>query len=104
MKKILFIGDISGKPGREAVKKVLPPLKNEVSPDVVIANGENSAGGMGINGKKYKELIECGIDIITTGNHIWHNKEFIKEIENCPNLVRPANYPPGAPGCDKIIF
>lgn len=104
MKKILFIGDISGKPGRETVKRLLNSLKSERSIDVVIANGENSAGGMGISEKKYRELIDCGVDIITGGNHIWHNREFVKEIVHCPNLVRPGNYPPGAPGLDKVIY
>lgn len=103
MKKILFIGDIVGKPGRLSVKEMIPSLKEKYSPDLVIANGENSAGGMGISEKKYKELIDAGIDLITGGNHIWHNREFIKEIANCKKIVRPANYPPGAPGLDRVI-
>lgn len=104
MKKILFIGDISGKSGRETVKRILLSIKKEHSIDIVIANGENSAGGMGISEKKYRELIDCGIDIITGGNHVWHNREFIKEIVHCPNLVRPANFPPGAPGLDRVLY
>jgi len=103
MKKVLFIGDIFGKPGRSCLKRVLPELKKELSPDVIIANGENIAGGMGISEKKYRELIEAGIDAVTLGNHVWHNKEFLSEIQNCPMVVRPANFPPGTPGKDKII-
>lgn len=103
MKKILFIGDIVGRGGREAVKKILPSLKEKYSPDITVANGENSAGGAGINEKKYKELVENGIDVITLGNHVWNNREFIKEIVNCKNAVRPANYPEGAPGKGWIV-
>lgn len=103
MTKILFIGDIVGKPGRETVKKLLPSLKQEFSPDVIIANGENAAGGMGINTKKYQELIDSGIEIVTLGNHVWHNKDFTSEISACKNIVRPANYPPGTPGPDRVV-
>ncbi len=101
--KLLFIGDIVGKPGRETVKKLLPQLKQEYMPDIIAANGENSAGGMGINEKKYKELIEYGIDVVTLGNHVWHNRDFAKEISKCEKLVRPANYPPGVPGTGMVI-
>lgn len=104
MTKILFIGDIVGKPGRETVKKLLPSLKQEFAPDIIIANGENAAGGMGINAKKYHELIESGIEIVTLGNHVWHNKDFTNEISSCQNIVRPANYPPGTPGPDRVIY
>ncbi|MCX5749648.1 MAG: TIGR00282 family metallophosphoesterase [Candidatus Saganbacteria bacterium] len=104
MTKILFIGDIIGKPGRETVKKLLPSLKEEFSADLIIANGENAAGGMGINAKKYQELIDSGIEIVTLGNHAWHNKDFTREISECRNIVRPANYPPGTPGNGRIIY
>lgn len=103
MKKILFIGDVFGKPGRLCLKKVLPELKKELSPDVIIANGENIASGMGINEKKYLELLETGIDALTLGNHSWHNKEFLKEIDRCTHVIRPGNYPPGTPGAEKLI-
>lgn len=103
MKKILFIGDVFGKPGRTCVKKVLPELKKELCPDITVANGENIASGMGINEKKYLELIEAGIDAVTLGNHSWHNKEFLKEIERCTKIVRPGNYPPGTPGAEKLV-
>jgi len=103
MTKILFIGDIVGKPGRETVKKLLPSLKEEFTPDLIMANGENAAGGMGINAKKYQELIGSGIEIVTLGNHVWHNKDFINEIASCQNIVRPANYPPGTPGPEIVV-
>lgn len=102
--KILFIGDIVGRPGRTILKGILPGLKKEFSPDVVIANGENSAAGVGITKKVYDELLNCGIDVITMGNHIWDRKEFMNDIASCPNLVRPANYPDGVPGPGYGIF
>lgn len=102
--KILFIGDIIGRPGRIITRKLLPELREEFSPDVVIANGENSAGGVGISKKVYDELMEMGIDVITMGNHIWDRKEFIPDISSCPNLVRPANYPDGVPGKGYDVF
>ena len=104
MKKILFIGDINGKPGRDTARELIPSLKAELKPDVIIANGENCAGGMGINKKKYDELIEMGIDIVTGGNHVWHCKTFSSEIASCPNFVRPANYPPGVPGSGSLVY
>ncbi|MFA5097820.1 MAG: TIGR00282 family metallophosphoesterase [Candidatus Margulisiibacteriota bacterium] len=103
MKKIIFIGDINGRPGRETVKKLLPSVRSQYCPDLVIANGENCAGGMGINKKKYDELTSLGIDVVTGGNHVWHCKNFASEIDSCPAFVRPANYPPGAPGRGSLI-
>jgi len=102
--RILFIGDIIGRPGRSLTKKLLPELKKEFTPDIIIANGENSAAGFGITGKVYKELVEMGIDIVTMGNHIWDRKDFLPEIPSCTNLVRPANYPDGVPGIGHKIF
>lgn len=101
---ILFIGDIVGKLGRQLTKELLPELKKELAADLVIANGENAAHGVGITLKIYDELMEMGIDVLTMGNHIWDNKEFIKDVDKCPNLVRPANYPPMVPGKDHIII
>lgn len=102
--KILFIGDIVGRPGRSIVRSLLPKLKEEFSLDVVIANGENSAAGVGITKKVYDELMNMGIDVLTMGNHIWDRKEFIPDITSCPNIVRPANYPEGVPGKGYDIF
>lgn len=101
---ILFIGDIVGRYGREITKKLLPELKKEFKPDLTITNGENSAAGYGITTKVYNELTEAGIDAITMGNHMWDKREVIKEIENLPNMIRPANYPKDTPGKDHIIL
>lgn len=102
--KILFIGDIVGRPGRAIVRDQLPKLREEFSPDVVIANGENSAGGVGISKKVYDELMDLGVNVITMGNHIWDRREFLPDISSCPNLIRPANYPEGVPGKGHDVF
>ncbi len=102
--KVLFIGDIIGKLGRQVCLEVLPEIKKKFSPDVIIANGENSAHGYGITEKVYNELIEMGIDAVTMGNHVWDKKELIKSIDNLPLVLRPANYPPGTPGKDHLII
>lgn len=96
--KILFIGDIVGKPGRKAIKMWLPQLKKECEPDLVIANGENAAGGFGLTKEVYQELLDLGIDVLTSGNHIWDKKEFVKEMDSFERILRPANYPEGVPG------
>lgn len=101
--KILFIGDIIGKPGRKIVKRLLSELKQEHSPDFILANGENLAHGSGITRSTYDEMVFAGIDAFTSGNHIWEKKEFIKEIDFCDRIVRPANYPPEVPGRDYLI-
>lgn len=102
--KILFIGDIVGSAGRQTVEEVLFSLKEKEKFDLVVANGENAAGGMGITEKIYNELINLGIQVITSGNHIWHHAEILKTIDQCPFLLRPANYPPGVPGQGSLIF
>lgn len=96
---VLFIGDIVGKLGRKTVASVLPALRHDRAIDVVIANGENTAAGRGLTPKTAEELFRSGIDIITSGNHIWENRE-VYEILDDPSvpLVRPLNYPPGTPG------
>lgn len=96
--KILFIGDIVGKGGRRAVAEILPKLVLDEGIDFVIANGENAAGGMGITPEKAKQLFEMGVDVITSGNHIWKKKEIIPFLDQEARLLRPANYPPGVPG------
>jgi metallophosphoesterase (TIGR00282 family) len=101
--KILFIGDIIGKLGREVCRKVLPELKKKLSPDLVIANGENAAHGYGITEKVYKELVEMGIGAVTMGNHMWDKRELARDIDKLPLVVRPANYPPQVPGRDHLI-
>ena len=96
--KILAIGDIIGKPGRDAVKVLLPELKKEYSPDLIIANGENTAGGIGITGAIADELFSSGIDVITSGNHVWAQKDIQSYLDGPKAVIRPLNYPPGAPG------
>ncbi|MFH1564491.1 MAG: TIGR00282 family metallophosphoesterase [bacterium] len=97
--KVLFIGDIVGRIGREATVKILLGLKEEYNPDIIITNGENLAHGKGISEKIIKEMMCVGIDVFTSGNHIWQNKDVypILETQNSP-LIRPANYPPMVPG------
>ncbi len=102
--KFLIIGDVIGRPGRKALKVFLPKLKEELCYDVVIANVENSAGGFGITKKVYKELKEIGVDVMTSGNHIWDKKEVFEFIDSTPDLLRPANYPTGAPGKGYGIY
>jgi len=95
---ILCIGDIVGKPGREAVAKIVPELVEEFDLELVIANAENSAGGAGIIQKVAQELFSCGCDVLTTGDHIWDKKDVIDYLEQTPALLRPANFPADAPG------
>ena len=102
--KVLFIGDIIGKLGRQVCLQVLPDLKQLYAPDLIIANGENSAHGYGITEKIYKEMLEMGVDVLTMGNHMWDKRELAKNIDNYPTVVRPANYPPGVPGQDHLII
>jgi len=96
--RILFIGDIVGNPGRKAARKELARLRSSLSPSLVIANGENAAGGFGITGEVAGELFGMGIDLITTGNHVWDKREVLEYIEREERLLRPLNYPPGVPG------
>lgn len=96
--KILFIGDIVGSPGRKAVHKYLPLLKEKYNADFVIANGENAAAGKGITRKIYKNFLEWGIHVITMGNHTWNKKEIFDFIDEADRMIRPANFPPGTPG------
>jgi 2',3'-cyclic-nucleotide 2'-phosphodiesterase len=95
--RILMIGDIIGKPGRQAVRALLPELRREYDIDLVIANGENTAGGFGITLETAYELLDCGVDVLTSGNHIWDQKEIIPHMDEGIPLIRPANYP-DAPG------
>src|SRR5882672_10672559 len=96
--RILFVADVVGSPGREAVKAILPGLKKELHPHLTVLNGENSAGGFGLTAKLAAELKSYGADVITTGNHVFAQKEFLPELPNLERVLRPANYPPKAPG------
>ncbi len=102
---ILFLGDVIGKPGRVVVKELLPKVVGDYSPDVVIANGENLAGGFGITEAIYEEMLALNIDVITTGNHVWDRKEALELFGGGPaDIVRPANYPEGTPGSGWTLF
>ena len=102
--KIIFIGDIIGKPGRMAVESLLQRLKDRYNPEFIIANGENAAHGMGITPEIADSLLGMGIDVLTTGNHIWDQKTVIPYIGRQPRLLRPANYPQLAPGKGYGVF
>jgi len=93
--RLLMIGDIVGRPGRRAVKQNLPDLMGDKKIDLVIANGENSAGGNGITREVAREILSCGVDVITMGNHVWNQKESYTYIEKENRIIRPGNYPPG---------
>lgn len=98
--KILFIGDIFGQPGRRILKEVLPEVVEEYSPELILANGENAAAGFGITPPLVEELLDLGIAVLTSGNHIWDKKEIIPYLAEHEDgrLLRPANYPSPAPG------
>lgn len=101
--RVLFIGDVVGKPGRKALKMWLPELRVRYAPDLVIANGENAAGGFGLTKDVYHELLDLGVDVLTSGNHIWDKKEFVKEMDSFDRVLRPANFPEGVPGRGWMI-
>ncbi|MCE5193983.1 MAG: TIGR00282 family metallophosphoesterase [Nitrospiraceae bacterium] len=101
--KILFIGDIVGKVGRVTLKGLLPNLVDRYKIDVVIANGENAAGGFGITEQTAEELFNYGVHVITTGNHIWDKKESLTYITKENRVIRPVNYPPGVPGYGSFV-
>lgn len=96
--KILMIGDVMGRTGRDCLRDLLPKIRENYEIDLVIANGENAAGGKGITRKVSHELFSYGVDILTSGNHVWDNKEIYDFIDREERIIRPANYPPGTPG------
>lgn len=100
--RVLFIGDVVGSPGRRAISAIVPGLRRELGLDVVIANGENAAAGRGLTTRTAKEMFSGGVDIISSGNHIWDQKEIIEELDSGAPIARPANYPPGSPGRGMI--
>jgi len=93
-----MIGDVVGRPGRRAVERFLPGLCHDYNLDLIIANGENSAGGIGITADTARELCACGVDVITTGNHVWAKKEIAEHLDGELPIIRPLNFPPGLPG------
>src|SRR5215469_9064930 len=102
--KLLFIGDIVGQPGRRAVKELLPKLREQHRVDFVIANGENSAGGSGITPKTAEEIFSAGVDVITSGDHLWDQKEVMELLANEKRFLRPLNYSPGTVGQGSGVF
>lgn len=102
--RILFIGDVVGKLGRQMIHQYLPQLKTKYRPQVTIVNAENAAHGRGITEEQYKELLQSGVDVITMGNHTWDNRNIFTFIDDAKRLVRPANYPNGAPGTGMVML
>ncbi|HMA79883.1 MAG TPA: TIGR00282 family metallophosphoesterase [Candidatus Binatia bacterium] len=96
--RILILGDVMGRPGRRAVRDIVPSLIQREEIDLVVANAENAAGGMGVDFKSAKELLSAGIEVMTSGNHIWKKKEIYSFLDDQDSLLRPANFPAGAPG------
>ena len=100
---VLILGDIYGRPGRKIVAQHLPMLRDKYRPELIIANGENAAGGFGLTRKVAEELFALGIDVLTSGNHIWDQREMYAHIVSEPRILRPANYPPLVPGSSVYI-
>ena len=104
MLNLLFIGDVFGSPGRWCVKELVPALKERLALDLIVANGENAAGGIGLTGKLARELLDYGVDAVTTGNHVWKHADLIPVLKGDSRVLRPANYPPDAPGSGYVIL
>ncbi len=102
--KLLFIGDIVGEAGRSIIVRFLPALRKKHSIDVVVANGENMAGGFGITESTFREMSQAGVDILSGGNHTFDKREGVPVLEDEPYALRPANYPPGTPGKGAILY
>jgi hypothetical protein len=100
---ILAIGDIIGKPGRRAINSLLPGLRAEYKLDLVIANAENTAGGFGLTSATARELLDTGVDVLTSGNHIWAQKEILPYLDGEMPILRPLNYPPSVPGRGYLV-
>jgi len=100
---ILAIGDVIGRPGRRAIQELLPSLRQQYGLDLVVANAENAAGGLGVTSATAGELLDAGVDVLTSGNHIWAQKEIIPYLDGEMPILRPLNYPPGLPGKGYIV-
>ncbi len=101
--RILFVGDVVGRPGRDAVAAILPKLRDELRIDFAIVNGENAAGGAGLTAEIARELQSAGADVITTGNHVWDQRQFMHEIEGLDFVLRPINLPANNPGRGSLV-
>ena len=102
--RTLMIGDVIGRPGRTAVSSLLPGLRDELNIDLVVANGENAAGGFGLTLDTADELLAAGVDVITSGNHIWDQREIVPHLDEDIPVLRPLNYPPAAPGRGHVVI
>ena len=102
--KILVLGDVVGKPGRKAIADIVPLLRAEHNPEIVIANAENAAGGFGLTPEMAGQLLNVGVDVLTLGNHAWSKKEITEYLTIEPRVLRPANFPPGLPGRGFGVF
>jgi metallophosphoesterase (TIGR00282 family) len=96
--RVLFIGDVVGSPGRKGLRETMPALREEHAPDLIVVNGENSAGGMGITERTANDIFDTGAGVITTGNHVYRHRDAYEFLEREQRVVRPANYPQGNPG------
>jgi metallophosphoesterase (TIGR00282 family) len=101
--RVLFVGDVVGGPGRRALTSALPRLRERLGPDLVIANGENAAGGVGITERTAADIYAAGVDVITTGNHVYRHRDAYEFLDREERIVRPANYPRGNPGRGSAI-
>jgi len=101
---VLAVGDVIGKPGRQACSQLLPELRERYCPGLVIVNAENAAGGIGVTPDTAQELLRAGADVLTSGNHVWAHKDIIPCLEGDMPLVRPLNYPPGVPGRGYVVM
>ena len=102
--RVLMMGDVVGKPGRRAIQAVVPGLRREMGIDLVIANGENIAGGLGMTPEAAREMLQSGVDVLTAGNHVWDNRAIIPYMEGELPILRPVNFPPADPGRGWMIF
>ncbi|MFW5735098.1 MAG: TIGR00282 family metallophosphoesterase [Oceanidesulfovibrio sp.] len=102
--RLLFLGDVVGRPGRRAVAALLPGLIREHSPALVVANGENAAGGLGMDARTTRQLFDAGVQVLTSGNHVWKIKDFYTTLDASEHILRPANYPLGAPGRGMAVY
>jgi 2',3'-cyclic-nucleotide 2'-phosphodiesterase len=101
--RVLFIGDIVGRPGRAGLASAMPRIRERHAPDLVIANGENSAGGLGITEKTANQLFDAGVDVITTGNHVYRHRDAYEFLDRSDRVIRPANYMTGSPGRGSTV-
>jgi hypothetical protein len=101
---ILYVSDIIGKPGRKVLRKLIESIREEHNIHFCIVNGENAAGGFGLVEKVVRQLFDLGIQVITSGNHIWDKKQFVPKLDQYESILRPANYPPGCPGKGYGVF